>query len=124
VSIVVVVERVQLDEEDINGTELAYNATAGFNVPGLVYGEYYTGSLVLDSVQSTLSDISDSDDRNATAGGKASDGSSTDEDGTTIAIAVVVSIIILLVLAVIAYFAYKACLRKDDTKTLMDKINQ
>ena len=44
--------------------------------------------------------------------------------GGTVAFVVILSILLALIVAVIIYYSCKACRRKEDTKTLMDRINQ
>ena len=45
-------------------------------------------------------------------------------DGGMVAFVVILSIILFLIVVVIIYYSCKACRRKEDTKTLMDRINQ
>jgi heme/copper-type cytochrome/quinol oxidase subunit 2 len=53
------------------------------------------------------------------------DSSSTDDNsGTVVAVSIVVSFVVVIVVGLIVYFSWKACRRQEDTKTLMDKINQ
>ena len=67
------------------------------------------------------------DEKDVESSSMSSGGNNDDDDemdGGMVAFVVILSIILFLIVVVIIYYSVKACRRKEDTKTLMDRINQ